>query len=214
MTRALLALVAVALLAVPAAAAARPAFHADVTRLTADQKRAMTPSVWRPGCPVPLADLRRVEVPYVDFNGGLRRGAVVVHRDAAPAMVRVMRALYRARFPIRRMRPIEAYRGNDFASIEADNTSAFNCRAATGSSNWSEHAYGRAIDVNPIENPYVSGGRTSHRASVPYLDRSRYRKGMAVERRTLVRSFDAVGWGWGGRWSSPIDYQHFSARGR
>ena len=80
------------------------------------------------------------------------------------------RALYRARFPIRRMRPIQAYGGDDFASIEADNTSAFNCRAATGSSRWSEHAYGRAIDIDPIENPYVSGGRTSHPASVPYLD--------------------------------------------
>jgi hypothetical protein len=177
MARALLILAAVVLLALPASAgAAPPAFDADVTKLTAAQRRAMTPSVWRPGCPVALGALRRVEVHYVDFNGGIRRGAVVVHHDAAAAMVRVMRALYRARFPIRRMRPIEAYRGDDFASIEADNTSAFNCRRATGSGSWSEHAYGRAIDVNPIENPYVSGGRTSHRASVPYLDRSPSRR--------------------------------------
>jgi hypothetical protein len=109
---------------------------------------------------------------------------------------------------------VDAFGASDFRSIEADNTSAFNCRPVEGTRRWSEHAYGRAIDVNPIENPYVSGGRTSHGASVPYLDRSRYRPGMAVEGGPLVRAFDAIGWGWGGRWSSPQDHQHFSASGR
>jgi hypothetical protein len=208
-----------AALAAPAAGApsalgaSSPAFRAEVRPLSAAERDAMTPAVWRPGCPVSLADLRRVSVPFVGFGGRARRGALVVHRDAAGAIVRVMRALYAARFPIRRMRPIEAYGGSDFRSIEADNTSAFNCRAATGSRRWSQHAYGRAIDVNPLENPYVAGGRTSHRASVPYLDRSRYRKGMAVEGRALVRAFDAVGWEWGGRWGGIADYQHFSADG-
>lgn len=173
----------------------------------------MTPSVWRPGCPVGLGALRRVEVSFWGFGGRSRRGALVVHRDAATDIVAVFRRLHRARFPIRRMRPIERYAGDDFRSIEADNTSAFNCRAATGSTNWSQHAYGRAIDVNPLENPYVAGGRTSHPASVPYLDRSWVRKGMAVEGGALVAAFDAVGWGWGGRWSGVLDYQHFSATG-
>ncbi len=111
------------------------------------------------------------------------------------------------------MRPIQAYGGDDFASIEADNTSAFNCRPATGSSRWSQHAYGLAIDIDPIENPYVSGGRTSHPASEPYLDRRRVRPGMAVEGGPLVAAFDARGWGWGGRWSGTRDYQHFSESG-
>jgi hypothetical protein len=126
----------------------------------------------------------------------------------------VLRRLYAARFPIRRMRLVDAYGGSDFRSIEADNTSAFNCRHVEGTDRWSEHAYGRAIDVNPIENPYVIGGGTSHRASVRYLDRSRFRQGMAVEGGVLVRAFDAIGWGWGGRWSGVKDYQHFSASGR
>ncbi len=155
-----------------------------------------------------------MSLPYVDFGGRARRGALVVHHSAARDIVTVFRALYRARFPIRRMRPIQAYGGDDFTSIEADNTSAFNCRPVEGTSRWSEHAYGRAIDVNPIENPYVSGGRTSHRASEPYLDRSPYRPGMAVEGGALVAAFDAVGWGWGGRWRGIADYQHFSASGR
>jgi D-alanyl-D-alanine carboxypeptidase len=173
----------------------------------------MTPSVWRRGCPVGLSSLRHVSLPFVGFDGRPRRGALVVHNGVARDVLTVFRRLYAARFPIRRMRPIQAYGGDDFASIEADNTSAFNCRAATGSSRWSEHAYGRAIDLNPLENPYVSGGRTSHRRSVPYLDRSRVRRGMVVEGGVVVRAFDAVGWGWGGRWSGIKDYQHFSSSG-
>jgi hypothetical protein len=109
---------------------------------------------------------------------------------------------------------IDAYGGSDFRSIEADNTSAFNCRYVAGTTRWSNHAYGTAIDVNPIENPYVSGGRTSHRASRPYVERARHRPGMAYEGGALVRAFDRIGWGWGGRWTSVKDYQHFSASGR
>ena len=138
----------------------------------------------------------------------------MVNASAAQDVVAAFRELYRARFPIRRMKPIQAYGGDDFRSIEADNTSAFNCRPATGSSNWSNHAYGLAIDLNPLENPYVSGGRTSHRGSVPYLDRSPYRKGMIVEGGVVTRAFDARRWGWGGRWSDPTDYQHLSVNGR
>jgi len=198
----------------PVAAASPPPFRAVVRPLSATERADMTPSVWRRGCPVPLTGLRHVSLPYIGFGGRSRRGALVVNASATGDVVAAFRALYQARFPIRRMKPIQAYGGDDFASIEADNTSAFNCRPATGSSNWSQHAYGLAIDINPIENPYVSGGSTSHRASRPFLDRSPYRKGMAVEGGVLVRAFDAHGWGWGGRWSSPTDYQHFSASGR
>lgn len=203
-------------LAGPAAAASSPLppFRAVVRALSPQERADMTPSVWRRGCPVPLSQLRHVSLPYVGFGGGARRGALVVNASAANDVVAAFRELYRARFPIRRMKPIQAYGGDDFASIEADNTSAFNCRPATGSSNWSNHAYGLAIDLNPLENPYVSGGRTSHPGSVPYLVRSPYRKGMIVEGGVVTRAFDARGWGWGGRWSGTKDYQHLSANGR
>ena len=175
----------------------------------------MTGVSWRPGCPVPLSDLRLVSARHWGFDGRVHRGRIVVHRDVAEKVLAVFRRLYGARFPIRRMIPVDAYGASDFRSIEADNTSAFNCRTVDGTSRWSEHAYGRAIDLNPIENPYVgSSGTTSHRASTPYLRRSPYRPGMAVEGGTVVRAFDAIGWGWGGRWSGPKDYQHFSASGR
>jgi hypothetical protein len=174
----------------------------------------MTGVSWHPGCPVPLSDLRLLTVRHWGFDGRVQTGLLVVHEDVAAPVLRVMRRLFDARFPLRRLRLVDDYGADDFRSIEDDNTSAFNCRRATGSASWSEHAYGRAIDVNPIENPYVSGGRTSHRASVPYLDRSTRRPGMASEGGVLVSAFRSIGWGWGGYWSGTKDYQHFSASGR
>jgi hypothetical protein len=168
---------------------------------------------YRAGCPVAPADLRLVRVSYYGFDGAAHVGAIVVHRRVARDVVSVFRRLYVARFPIRRMTPVSAYRGSDDASMAADNTSGFNCRRAVGGSGWSQHAYGLAIDVNPVENPYVLGGNTLPPAGRRYLDRSRVRRGMAVAGGTLVRAFAAVGWSWGGRWTGSADYQHFSATG-
>jgi hypothetical protein len=189
-----------------------PAFVARVERVTA----ADLPYSWRPGCPVPPSRLRRVRLRFVGFDGKTHVGRLVVNVSVADDVVTVFRRLYEARFPIRRMRPIDAYRGSDSRSSEADNTSAFNCRAAVanGPKHWSMHAYGEAIDVNDAENPYVFNGRVGHENAKPYVDRSNVRPGMAVEGGALVRAFDAVGWGWGGRWSGSPDYQHFSTNGR
>ncbi len=202
-----------ALLAVAVALA--PGFHARVQPIPPAVRAQMTGVSWKPGCPVPLADLRLVTATYFGFDGRAHTGQLIVHRGVATPVVSVLRRLYEAGFPIRRMQLIDRYRGSDFASIEADNTSAFNCRRVAGATRWSEHAYGRAIDVNPIENPYVTRrGRVAHRASVPYLDRLRRRPGMAFEGSVLVEAFRAIGWGWGGTWSGDRDYQHFSASGR
>jgi hypothetical protein len=198
---------------VGSAATAPPSFRGTIERIDAAQARRMTGVSWRPGCPVPLRDLRLLRLSHWGFDGTQRTGRLIVHRDVARELVRVFRDLHATRFPIRRMVPVDAYGGSDFRSIEADNTSAFNCRYVEGTTRWSNHAFGTAIDVNPIENPYVSGGRTSHRASRPYVDRSRRRPGMAYEGGALVRAFDRIGWGWGGRWTSVKDYQHFSASG-
>jgi hypothetical protein len=207
--------VVVAGLAAAGSNAATPPFVGKVAPLSSKQRALMTGVSWRPGCPVPLRDLRQLTVSHWGFDGRRRTGRLVVHETAAPPLRTVFRSLYAARFPVRKIVPIEAYGGSDFRSIEADNTSAFNCRRATGSGSWSEHAYGRAIDVNPIENPYVDGGRVYHDASRSYVSRQPVRKGMAVEGGALVRAFDAIGWGWGGRWTGSVkDYQHFSASGR
>lgn len=205
-----LAVAAVLLLVPVAGAASPPPFTAKVARVTAPD----LPYSWRPGCPVGPARLRAVRLRHWDFRGRSRVGVLVVDRAVVPDVVSVFRRLYAARFPIRRMLGVEVYRGSDDASMRADNTSAFNCRYVEGTNRWSEHAYGRAIDVNTVENPYVHGGLVEPPAGRAYLDRSRRRPGMAVESGVLVRAFEAVGWGWGGRWRSAKDYQHFSTSGR
>ncbi len=195
--------------------AADPPFIGKIAPLSAKQRTLMTGVSWRPGCPVALGELRMLTVSHWGFDGRRRTGRLVVHETAARSLRTVFRQLYAARFRVRKIVPIDAYGGSDFQSIEADNTSAFNCRRATGSSSWSEHAYGRAIDINPIENPYVENGRVYHDASRTYVSRQPVRKGMAVEGGALVRAFDAIGWGWGGRWTGSVkDYQHFSGSGR
>jgi D-alanyl-D-alanine carboxypeptidase-like protein len=190
------------------------AFRSTIARIDPALAKRMTGVSWRPGCPVALRSLRLLTLTHWSFDGRAHTGRLIVHRDVAREVVAAFRELYAARFPIRRMQLIDAYGGSDFRSIEADNTSAFNCRYVDGTTRWSNHAYGRAIDVNPIENPYVSGAGTSHPASRAYLDRSRRRAGMAFESSPLVRAFDRITWGWGGRWSGVKDYQHFSESGR
>jgi hypothetical protein len=191
--------------------AALPPFHVAVAPVTASQLGAS----WHHGCPVGPARLRTLRVTYVGFDGRARAGAIVVNEDVTGEVTTVFRRLYAARFPIRRMEPIARYGGSDERSMAADNTSGFNCRyaVAAGPKRWSVHAYGQAIDVNTIENPYVQGSDVRPRAGRAYLDRSRYRKGMAVAGGVLVRAFASVGWVWGGRWSASPDYQHFSRTG-
>jgi hypothetical protein len=210
------AIIAIAVVASAAAAASDPPpFVGTISPLSSKQRALMTGVSWRPGCPVPLSDLRLLTVSHWRFDGKRGTGRLVVHETAASPLRTVFRRLYASRFRVRKIVPVDAYGGSDFRSIEADNTSAFNCRRATGSGSWSQHAYGLAIDVNPIENPYVEGGRVYHDASRAYISRRPVRKGMAVEGGALVRAFDAIGWGWGGRWSGSVkDYQHFSASGR
>jgi hypothetical protein len=166
---------------------------------------------YRDGCPVGPAGLRTVVVSHWGFDGEPKVGRIVVARRVAPGVVTVFRKLWAAKFPIRLLRPVSAYRGSDDASMAADNTSGFNCRFVGGTSRWSMHAYGEAIDVNPVENPYVRGSTVSPPAGRAYLDRSRYREGMALRGGVLVRAFAAAGWKWGASFG---DYQHFSTTGR
>jgi len=166
---------------------------------------------YRAGCPVGPGELRTVAVSHWGFDGKGRVGRIVVAKRVAPGVLTVFRTLWRAKFPIRRLRPVSAYRGSDDASMAADNTSGFNCRYVGGTSRWSMHAYGEAIDVNPVENPYVLGSTVSPPAGRAYLDRSRSRPGMAVRGGVLVRAFAAAGWKWGASFG---DYQHFSTTGR
>jgi poly-gamma-glutamate synthesis protein (capsule biosynthesis protein) len=205
---------ALLLTAPPAAAVDEPtfpSFASSVQRIDAALKERMVDS-WRPGCPVPRWKLRYVTVSYVSFRGEARQGELVVHRRVAQEIVQVFARLYDIRFPIHRMRLVDDYQGDDTASMDADNTSAFNCRVTTNGSSWSEHSYGKAIDINPVRNPYVDRNSVQPLAGERFLDRSVRRKGMVT--RKVRRAFAAVDWSWGGDWDRLKDYQHFSASGR
>jgi hypothetical protein len=191
--------------------AALPPFHVHVLPVTATGLGRS----WHPGCPVGPRDLRRLTVSYVGFDGRAHTGTLVVNRRVTGAVGRVFARLYAAGFPIRRMEPVARYGGSDERAMAADDTSAFNCRyaVAPGPKRWSVHAYGEAVDVNTVENPYLVGGRVRPPAGRRYLDRARSRPGMAVAGGVLVRAFASVGWLWGGRWSGSPDWQHFSQTG-
>ncbi|MEO5575692.1 MAG: M15 family metallopeptidase [Gaiellaceae bacterium] len=204
---ALLAVAALLAFGVSSAAGAAPAFTGTIEPVRWADLRFS----YRAGCPVGSMQLRTISVSHWGFDGKPHAGRLVIARQHAPAILGVFRKLWAVKFPLRRLRPVSAYRGSDDASMAADNSSGFNCRIVGGTSRWSLHAYGEAIDVNPIENPYVRGSNVSPPAGRAYLDRGRYRKGMAVRGGVLVRAFASVGWKWGASFG---DYQHFSTTGR
>ena len=196
------------------AEAAQPDWSATSERLSPALRERMRGSSWHSGCPVPLRNLRLLRMPFVGWDGEVHRGVMVVNDHQNRKVLRIFKQLYEARFRIRRMLLVDAYGGSDARSMEANNTSAFNCRTVAGTSRWSEHSYGRAIDINPVQNPYVNGSTVEPPAGRNYLDRSDVRKGMVVRPGPVVRAFAAEDWLWGGDWRSAKDYQHFSQTGR
>jgi hypothetical protein len=216
MRRALV-LFALALVLVPLApaAASAPAYRSSVRLLPASIRDLMRWSSWRPGCPVGLSDLRLVGVTFWGFDRQAHHGRLVVHRTVARDVARLFGKLYAARFPIHRMRLVDRYGADDKRSMKDDNTSAFNCRYRNGiCCTWSMHAYGKAIDINPVENPELWSGGVAPPNGAAYADRSNKRRGMIFHGGAVWKDFPTIGWEWGGDWSWPIDYQHFSTNGK
>jgi hypothetical protein len=192
----------------------RPPYAAAIATIDVQTQARMTYS-WRAGCPVGLEDLRLLTLPHWDDAGRSATGELVVHADVADAVVEAFRRLYENGFPIARMELVDVYQGDDDASMRANNTSAFNCREIDGRpGTWSQHSYGRAIDVNPLVNPWVRGSQVDPPEGAPYADRSVPVPGGIYAGDSTVAAFAAIGWKWGGNWSTSKDYQHFSANGR
>ncbi|WP_326952445.1 MULTISPECIES: M15 family metallopeptidase [unclassified Amycolatopsis] len=167
-------------------------------------------SSWHEGCPVGPDQLRLMSLRFFGFDGAVHQGELVVNADRAVEVAYAFGDLYAARFPIERMETVEKYGSDDDASMAANNTSAFNCRAITGGTAWSNHSYGRAIDVNTVQNPYISGSGAIYPPNgAPYADRTLNAPGMIHAGDTTERAFSTRGWTWGGSWDTPIDYQHF-----
>jgi hypothetical protein len=195
-------------------AAVEPGFTATVTNVPEDYRDRMIGVSWKPGCPVPIDDLRIIEMNHWGFDGTAHEGGrLMVHEEVAAEVVEAFGEMFAAGFPVRRMELIEEYDASDDASMAADNTSAFNCRPITGSpGRFSIHSYGKAIDINPVENPYVRGDTVLPPAGAAYLDRDDVRPGMITKNDVVVKAFKNRGFEWGGDWHSLKDYQHVEAK--
>ena len=189
-----------------------PSFSSSVSLVTATQLGA----TWHAGCPVDPSELRLLQLGYWGFDNQPHLGTMVVNVSMVGSVIKVFSTLYAARFPIEEMVPEAAYGGDDNVAAAADDTSGFNCRdaVAPGPPQWSMHAYGEAIDVNDVQNPYIDGTTIIPPAGAAYEDRSDVRPGMAVPGGTLVEAFASIGWQWGGIWTGSRDYQHFSSNGK
>ena len=155
------------------------------------------------GCPVGPEDLRYLEISHWTLEHDVERGFLVVHRDVADEVLAAFRAMFELKFPIERMRLVSEYGGSDERSMEANNTSAFNCRSVTGRPGvYSKHSYGKAIDINPLINPYVRGKRFAPKNARQFLDRSRNFPGSCIVGSPVVATFAKFGWSWGGKWRS------------
>ncbi len=170
-------------------------------------------SSWSPECPVAAEDLAYLTMSHYGFDGRLHTGEMIVNAAVAANIVEVFRALHAARFPIEEMRVIRAAEIDAPPTGDGNVTTSFVCRPAVGATNWSQHAYGLAIDVNPFHNPYLKGERVLPELAEAYLDRDRVRPGMVLPGDAVTEAFAAIGWHWGGEWRTLVDWMHFSQNG-
>jgi hypothetical protein len=208
-------------LAATIAIAALPAFHFTIKPLTPAQQNMIVASHhYYPTCPVPLSGLRVLTMTYDGWDGKAHTGQMVTNAGHVFQVAKVFKTLYKMHFPIRYMSLPAAYGPLKDQPKDEDVTYSFSCRQAvpspcsggSGTGSWSMHAYGEAIDVNPVENPYVGCGQTRDPISVSFMKRTPIRKGMVTP--AVLAAFQSVGWGWGGSWSgSTKDYMHFSTNG-
>ena len=166
-------------------------------------------------CPVPLKDLKLLTITHLGYDGKDKQGVLLVHKSVASNVEKIFEELYEIKYPIYQMKLVSKYNNNDWESIEANNTSAYNCRKVEGTTRWSNHSYGKAIDINPIENPYISKkGYISHKESLKYAKRV-HKEDTLQDKAVLLKDDEAVkifkkhGWSWGGDWITIKDYQHF-----
>ena len=168
-------------------------------------------STWTHDCPVTATELSYAQVSFYGFDGEFHTGEMVVHRDAVDDLVAIFTQLHEMRFPIEQMEVVSQHDLSLGPDGKANNTTAFTCRRTVSGSRWSRHAFGDAIDINPVHNPYVSNSQVIPTLGASYVDRDRDVPGMISE--DVRKLFADIGWTWGGDWNSVKDWMHFSATG-
>ncbi len=171
-------------------------------------------SSWQEDCPVTIEDLSYLTMSHHGFDGQVHTGEMIVNAAEADGVVGVFQQLFEAGYPIEQMRVIRADEIDDHPTGDWNETSSFVCRPAVGSDNWSQHAFGLAIDVNPFQNPYLKGDLVIPELATAYTDRDDARAGMIQDGDVVVDAFADIGWSWGGNWNTLKDWMHFSRSGR
>jgi D-alanyl-D-alanine carboxypeptidase len=171
-------------------------------------------SSWVPECPVTVEELAYITISHHGFDGEIHTGEMIVNAAEAEGVVGVFHQLFDAGFPIEQMRVITKEEIDAPPTGDWNDTTSFVCRPAVGSGNWSQHAYGLAIDVNPFHNPYLKGDLVLPELATTYTDREDARPGMIYAGDVATEAFAAIGWGWGGNWNTLKDWMHFSRSGR
>ncbi len=178
--------------------------------LTDEIKNKIVDISWNEKASYPIDDLAYITVTYYGFNGEIHIGELIMHKKVAPEIIEIFQELYDKKFPIEKVRLIDEYDAIDQASMADNNSSALCVRPITNKPyELSKHSYGLAIDLNPIQNPYISPDGIFPDGGNEFLDRTHVRKGMIVEGDACYEAFTSRGWTWGGNWTSIKDYQHF-----
>ncbi len=204
----------------PAMVPVRARFAGRAEEVPSGLAREMRGTTWHAGCPVPIAQLRLLHFNYWGFDGEIKRGPMIVNTSVAPDILWVFRQIFDAKFPLKRVALAKEYKPkHEDPSRHRSVTASFNCRPVITTdgpqATLSQHAYGLAVDVNPLQNPEVAtNGYVRDRAAKMYRDRSQDFAGMIHASDVVVRAFAAIGWKWGGDWTLMKDYMHFSLTGR
>jgi len=161
---------------------------------------------------ITLDDLRYLELTYWGFDDQRHYGELIVNQLVADEVIEIFKELYDNHYPIEKMTLVDDYDADDLKSMAANNTSAFNYRKVAGTNKLSNHSFGLALDINPLQNPYISNNYVSPEGGNEYLDREIYQMGMINKEDICYQAFTSRGWEWGGDWKSIKDYQHFEKK--
>lgn len=190
-------------------------FKAKFSTIPSSVQKYMKRFTWHTGCPIAIGELRYVHLSYWGFDNKAHQGVLIVNKALAKEVVSIFKILYLNKFPIARMEPMEVFKGNDNAALAANNTSAFNCREVTGQPGiFSQHSYGRAIDINGKINPYVKGNLVLPANGALFINRNKPYPGKITKNSLIYKVFTQHGWDWGGNWYDVQDYQHFEKRAK
>ena len=161
-------------------------------------------------CPLSPNDLVHIQVPYWGFDHKSHAGILVVNKNIKTQIQEIFQKIYEIKFPIEKIKPLEDYNNNEEKAMEDNDTFGYHCKKMTSNPNrFSKHAYGLAIDINPVLNPYISHTKFLPKNGGIYTDRNLNKPGMITKDSPIYKIFTENNWKWGGNWKAFKDYHHF-----